>query len=169
MDAYVQVGNHVSSVVKSVITVKKLCLLQQKSLTESTEQRESLEQKHHLLLTAFRKQRSSLQQKNHKLEEESRMLVEKNISLEKKLKKLEDLNKNYSHIIKDISFDEDDDLTPPHTPENPKGRCRQLSSAVCIPEKEAQMLDNIVTPVKPTKRKRQPTNNLRRSVRKKQK
>ena len=168
MDAYVQVGNHVSSVVKSAITVKKLCLLQQKSLTELTEQRESLEQKHHLLLTAFRKQRSSLQQKNHKLEEESRMLVEKNISLEKKLKKLEDLNKNYSHIIKDLSFNEDDDLTPPHTPENPNGQCRQRSSTVCTLKKEGQMLDNIVTPVKPVKRKkRQSTKTLRRSTRKK--
>ena len=148
--------------------VKKLCLHQKKCLAALTEQRSSLQQKHHLLLTEFRKQRSSLQQKNHKLEVDSRMLVEKNTSLQKKLKKLEDLNKNYSHIIKDLSFNEDDDLSPPHTPENPNGQCRQRSSTVCTLKKKEQMLDNIVTPAKPVKRKkRQSTKTIRRSTRKK--
>ena len=122
--------------------VKKLCLQQKRSLNELTEQ--------HL----------SLQQQNHKLKVESHTLVEKNLSLQTKLKRLEELNQNYSQIITgNVLFDEDNDLTIPKTPEKYNKH---------NPKKKEQMLDNIVTPDMPTKRKNQSNDNqpqLRRSVR----
>ena len=145
MDSYVKVGNNVSSVIRSALTVKKLFLQQKRCLDELT------------------KQRSSLQQQTHKLKEESNMLVKKNVSLQNKLKKLEDLNKSYSHIISDLSFNEDNDPGIPTTPE------RSTKHMKRNPKKKEQMLDNIVTPDTPTKRKHQQSNDnqpqLRRSVR----
>ena len=140
-----EVGNNVSFVIRSVLTVKKLCLQQKRCLDELT------------------KQHSSLQQQTHKLKVESNTLVKKNVSLQKKLKKLEDLNKNYSHIINDLSFDEGNDPRIPTTPEKSTKHMQRN------PKNEEQMLDNMVTPDMPTKRKHQQSNDnqpqLRRSVR----
>ena len=125
--------------------MKKLCLQQKRCLDDLT------------------KQHSSLQQQTHKLKVESKMLVKKNVSLQNQLKKLEDLNKSYSHIINDLSFDEDNDPKIPTTPEKSTKHKKRN------PKTNEQMLDNIVTPDKPTKRKHQQSNDnqsqLRRSVR----
>ena len=145
MDSYVKVGNNVSSVIRSALTVKKLFLQQKRCLDELT------------------KQRSSLQQQTHKLKVESNMLVKKNVSLQNKLKKLEDLNKSYRHIINNLSFDEGNDPRIPTTPERSTKRKKRN------PKDREQMLDNIVTPASPEKRKPQQSNDnqpqLRRSVR----
>lgn len=131
-----QVGNNVSSVIRNVLTVKKLCLHQKRCLDELT------------------KQYSALQQQTH-------TLVKKNVSLQKKLKTLEDLNKNYSNIINDLSFDEDNDPRIPTTPEKSTKHKKRN------PKNEEQILKNILTPDTPRKRKKQRNDNqqLRRSVR----
>ena len=154
MDVYVDVSNKISSVIHNALAVKKICLQQKKSFMELTEQR------------------ASLQQQNNKLERQSHTLLQRNIFLQKKVEKLEDLNKNYNHIINDLSFNEDNDLTTPHTPENPRRQYQQHSSGICTLEKEETILSNsIVTPpIQKSKRKRKNNNDQRqpsRSVRKK--
>ena len=93
METYVKVGNKVSTVVRSVLEVKKLCLVQKGCIIELT------------------KQNSSLQQKVDKLQE-------RNTILEKKVQKMHDLNKKYSDALKDFGFGEDNSrLVAPHTPD----------------------------------------------------
>ena len=105
METYVNVGNKVSTVVRSVLEVKKLCLTQKKCIDELT------------------KQNSSLQQKVDKLQE-------RNTILEKKVQTMNDLNKKYSDVVKDFGFGEDNSrLVTPHTPEYP-GKKRKVSTSL---------------------------------------
>jgi len=161
MDTYVQVSNKVSTAVKRILDVKKLCLAQKKCIEELTKQNFSLQEKNDELqecytilqkkveklddLNKLTKQNSSLQQKNDKLQERYTIL-------QKKVEKLDDVNKGYSDILKDLGFDEDNSLVTPHTPEK-TSRIHKTRDLSTLNKKE---LFNSSTTTPPRNKRKQP-------------
>ena len=114
MDIYVQVGNKVALVTSKLLDIKKLCLAQKKCIEELTKKNLSLQDKNDEL------HQTILQKKVKKLDDLNK-LTKRNLSLQQqndKLQiKLDDLNKGYSDMLKELGFDEDNSLVTPHTPE----------------------------------------------------
>ena len=85
MDIYVQVGNKVSCVVKRILDVKKLCLAQKKCIEELTKQNLSLQEKNDELQECY----TILQKKVEKLDDLNK-LTKQNSSLQQKNDKLQE-------------------------------------------------------------------------------
>ena len=149
MDTYVQVGNKVALVTSKLWDIKKLCLVQKKCIEELTKKNLSLQDKNDEL------HQTILQKKVTKLDDLNK-LTKRNLSLQQqndKLQiKLDDLNKGYSEMLKELGFDEDNSLVTPHTPEK-TSRIHKTRDLSTLNKKE---LFNSSTTTPPRNKRKQP-------------
>ena len=149
MDIYVQVGNKVALVTSKLLDIKKLCLAQKKCIEELTKKNLSLQDKNDEL------HQTILQKKVKKLDDLNK-LMKRNLSLQQqndKLQiKLDDLNKGYSDMLKELGFDEDNSLVTPHTPEK-TSRIQKTRDLSTLNKKELLFHSSTTTP--PRKKRKQ--------------
>jgi len=152
MDIYVQVGNNVSLVVKRIIEVKRLCLTQKKCIEELTKQKLSLQDKNDgLLQTILHQKKCEKLDDLNKLTKQNSSLQQKNDKLKKKL---DDLNKSYSDMMKNLGFDEDNSLVTPHTPEK-TSRIQKTRGLSTLTKKELLFDPSTGTPPPQKQKQRQ--------------
>ena len=154
MDIYVQVGNKVALVTSKLLDIKKLCLAQKKCIEELTKKNLSLQDKNDEL------HQTILQKKVKKLDDLNK-LTKRNLSLQQqndKLQiKLDDLDKGYSEMLKELGFDEDNSLVAPHTPEK-TSRIHKTRDLSTLNKKE--LFDSSTTT--PPRKKRKQSEGLNR-------
>ena len=142
-------GNKVALVTSKLWDIKKLCLAQKKCIEELTKKNLSLQDKNDEL------HQTILQKKVKKLDDLNK-LTKRNLSLQQqndKLQiKLDDLNKGYSKMLKELGFDEDNSLATPHTPEK-TSRIHKTRDLSTLNKKE--LFDSSTT-TPPRKKRKQP-------------